>query len=193
MLTLVGLLILAVGSVAFELDVGFLAIAIAVVLRLAAPKRKDAIGQISWSTVLLICGVITYVGVLQAAGTVDYVSERIIAIGAALVVALLLCYLGGVLSAFASSVGILGVAIPLAVPFLQQGEVSPIGMVAALAVATTIVDVSPFSTNGALILANAPADIDRDRFYRQMLAYAAVVVAVGPLLAWLLLVVPGWL
>jgi di/tricarboxylate transporter len=192
-LTLVGLLVLAVGSVAFELDVGFLAIAIAVVVRLAAPRRKDAIGQISWSTVLLICGVITYVGVLQAAGTVDYVSERIIAIGAALVVALLLCYLSGVLSAFASSVGILGVAIPLAVPFLQQGEVSPIGMVAALAVATTIVDVSPFSTNGALILANAPADIDRDRFYRQMLAYAGVVVAVGPLLAWLLLVVPGWL
>jgi di/tricarboxylate transporter len=192
-LTLVGLLVLAVGSVAFELDVGFLAIAIAVVLRLAAPRRKDAIGQISWSTVLLICGVITYVGVLQAAGTVDYVSERIIAIGAALVVALLLCYLGGVLSAFASSVGILGVAIPLAVPFLQQGEVSPIGMVAALAVATTIVDVSPFSTNGALILANAPADIDRDHFYRQMLAYAGVVVLVGPLLAWLLLVVPGWL
>ena len=175
-LTLIGLLVLAVGSVAFELDVGFLAISIAVVLRLAAPRRKDAIGQISWSTVLLICGVITYVGVLQAAGTVDYVSEGITAIGAALVAALLLCYLGGVLSAFASSVGILGVAIPLAVPFLQQGEVSPIGMVAALAVATTIVDVSPFSTNGALILANAPADIDRDRFYRQMLAYAGVVV-----------------
>jgi di/tricarboxylate transporter len=192
-LTLVGLLVLAVGTVAFALDVGFLAITIAVVLRLAAPRRKEAIGQISWSTVVLICGVITYVGVLQAAGTIEYVSAGITAIGAALVAALLLCYLGGVLSAFASSVGILGVAIPLAVPFLQQGEVSPIGMVAALAVATTIVDVSPFSTNGALILANAPADIDRDRFYRQMLAYAGVVVAVGPLLAWLLLVVPGWL
>jgi Na+/H+ antiporter NhaD/arsenite permease-like protein len=192
-LTLIGILVLAVGSVAFELDVGFLALAIAVVLRLAAPRSKDAIKQVSWSTVLLICGVITYVGVLQAAGTVEYVSDAITAIGAALVAALLLCYLGGVLSAFASSVGILGVAIPLAVPFLQQGEVSPIGMVAALAVATTIVDVSPFSTNGALILANAPADIDRDRFYRQMLAYAGVVVLVGPLLAWLLLVVPGWL
>jgi hypothetical protein len=192
-LTLVGLLVLAVGSVAFALDVGFLAITIAVVLRLAAPRRKDAIGQISWSTVLLICGVITYVGVLQAAGTIEYVSAGITAIGAALVATLLLCYLGGVLSAFASSVGILGVAIPLAVPFLQQGEVSPIGMVAALAVATTIVDASPFSTNGALILANAPADIDRDRFYRQMLAYAGVVVVFGPLLAWLLLVVTDWL
>ena len=184
---------LAVGSVAFDLDVGFLSVTIAAALRLLAPQAKDAVGQVSWSTVLLICGVITYVGVLQAAGTISYISAGITAIGAALVAALLLCYLGGVLSAFASSVGILGVAIPLAVPFLQQGQVSPIGMVAALAVATTIVDVSPFSTNGALILANAPDDIDRDRFYRQMLVYAGVVVVVGPLLAWLLLVVPGWL
>ncbi len=66
-------------------------------------------------------------------------------------------------------------------------------MVAALAVATTIVDVSPFSTNGALILANAPADIDRDRFAKQMLGYAGIVVVAGPLLAWALLVVPGLL
>ena len=181
------------GSVAFDLDVGFLALAIAAGLRLLAPRAEDAVGEVSWSTVLLICGVITYVGVLQAAGTIDYVRNGITAIGAALVTALLLCYLGGVLSAFASSVGILGVAIPLAVPFLQQGEVSAIGMVAALAVATTIVDVSPFSSNGALILANAPGDVDRNRFYRQMLAYAGVVIVVGPLLAWLLLVVPGWM
>jgi citrate transporter len=191
--TLVGLVVLAVGSVAFGLDVGFLAITIAAALRLLAPKAKDAVGEVSWSTVLLICGVITYVGVLQAAGTIGYVSGGITAIGAPLLAALLLCYLGGVLSAFASSVGILGVAIPLAVPFLQQGAVSPIGMIAALAVATTIVDVSPFSSNGALVLANAPDDIDRDRFYRQMLVYAGVVVVLGPLLAWLLLVVPGWL
>jgi hypothetical protein len=40
--------------------------------------------------------------------------------------------------------------------------------------------------------ANAPKDIDTDRFYRQMLVYSGVAVAAGPLLAWLLLVVPGW-
>ena len=128
---------------------------------------------------------------LLEAGAVDLVSSGISGIGAPLLAALLLCYVGGVLSAFASSVAILGVAIPLALPFLQQGEVSAVGMVAALAVAATVVDVSPFSTNGALVLANAPADVDRDRFYRQMLAYAGVVVLVGPLLAWALLVLPG--
>ena len=55
-------------------------------------------------------------------------------------------------------------------------------------VASTIVDVSPFSTNGALVLANAQ-DVDRDRFYKQILGYAGIVVAVGPLLAWLVFVV----
>lgn len=127
------------------------------------------------------------------AGTIPFVNSGITAIGAPLLAALLLCYLGGVLSAFASSVAILGVAIPLAVPFLQQGEVGAVGMVAALAVAATVVDVSPFSTNGALVLANAPADVDRDRFYRQMLGYAGIVVAVRPLLAWGVLVLPGLL
>lgn len=192
-ITLVGLLVLTVGSVVLEADVGFLSVCIAVVIRLATHRTEDdGVSQVSWSTVLLICGVITYVGVLQNAGTVDYLSDAVLGVGSALLIALLLCYLGGVLSAFASSVAILGVAIPLALPFLERGEVGAVGMVAALAVASTIVDVSPFSTNGALILANTPADVDRDRFYRQMLGYAGVVVAVGPGLAWLLLVVPGW-
>ncbi|MFE7202926.1 SLC13 family permease [Pseudonocardia alni] len=190
-ITLAGIALMAVGSAAFGWDVGVVALAVAIVLRLVAPRRPDVVGRISWSTVLLICGVVTYVGVLLEAGAVDLVSSGISGIGAPLLAALLLCYVGGVLSAFASSVAILGVAIPLALPFLQQGEVSAVGMVAALAVAATVVDVSPFSTNGALVLANAPADVDRDRFYRQMLAYAGVVVLVGPLLAWALLVLPG--
>ena len=50
---------------------------------------------------------------------------------------------------------LLGSLIPLAVPFLQAGTgISPIAFIAGMAVASTIVDVSPFSTNGALVLAN---------------------------------------
>jgi hypothetical protein len=79
------------------------------------------------------------------------------------------------------------------VPFLLAGNIGAVGVVVALSVSSTIVDVSPFSTNGALVLANAQ-DVDRDRFYKQILSYAGIVVAVGPLLAWLVfVVVPGWL
>ena len=45
-------------------------------------------------------------------------------LGVPLLIALLLCYIGGIVSAFASSTAIIGVAIPLAVPFLQAGRAS---------------------------------------------------------------------
>ena len=192
-LTLIGLGALAVFSLVLDLDIGFVSMTVAAVLALASPKaQKGAVSQISWSTVLLIGGVLTFVGVLQEAGSVEWVGNGVAALGMPLMVALLLCYLGGIVSAFASSTAILGATIPLAVPLLLAGEVSPIGVVVALAISSTIVDVSPFSTNGALVLANAQG-IDRDRFYKQILKYSALVIAIGPLIAWATLVLPGWL
>ncbi len=64
--------------------------------------------------------------------------------------------------------------------------------VAALVVSSTIVDVSPFSTNGALMLANRPDTIGEQTFYKQILTYAVVVTLAGPLLVWAALVAPGW-
>jgi di/tricarboxylate transporter len=192
-LTLIGLGALAVFSLILDLDIGFVSMTVAAVLALASPKaQKGAVSQISWSTVLLIGGVLTFVGVLQEAGSVEWVGNGVAKLGMPLLVALLLCYLGGIVSAFASSTAILGATIPLAVPLLLAGEVSPIGVVVALAISSTIVDVSPFSTNGALVLANAQ-DVDRDKFYKQILKYSALVVAIGPLIAWAVLVLPGWL
>jgi di/tricarboxylate transporter len=192
-LTLIGFGALAVFSLILDLDIGFVSMTVAAVLALASPKaQKGAVSQISWSTVLLIGGVLTFVGVLQEAGSVEWVGNGVAKLGMPLLVALLLCYLGGIVSAFASSTAILGATIPLAVPLLLAGEVSPIGVVVALAISSTIVDVSPFSTNGALVLANAQ-DVDRDKFYKQILRYSALVVAIGPLIAWVTLVLPGWL
>lgn len=190
--TLVGLVALAVASLAFNLNVGLVAITVAVALALLSPEtQKGAVDKIGWSTVLLVGGVITYVGVLQKSGAVDAVSQGVSGLGAPMLAALLLCYIGGVVSAFASSVGVLGAIIPLAVPFLQQGTVEPVGLIAALAISATVVDVSPFSTNGALVVANAP-ESGRESLYRRFLLYSILVVAAGPLLAWLVLVLPGW-
>jgi di/tricarboxylate transporter len=188
-LTLFGLVVLVAVTLIFDVDVGLVAISVAVVLTLTAPGlQKEAVNEIKWPVVLLICGVLTYVGVLEEMGTIDWVGENVASIGVPLLAALLLCYVGAIVSAFASSVGVLGAFIPLAVPFLLQGEVGAVGTVAALAVASTVVDVSPYSTNGALVLANAK-EVDQDAFYRQLLIYGAVVVAVAPLLVWLALVV----
>jgi di/tricarboxylate transporter len=193
MATLVGLAALAVGALGFGLNVGLVAVTVAVVLTLLAPEeQKGAVDKIGWSTILLIGDVITYVGVLQKSGAIDSVGQGVSGMGAPLLAALLLCYIGGVVSAFASSVGVLGAIIPLAVPFLQQGQIGPAGMIAALAISSTVVDVSPFSTNGALIVANAQPE-ERDSVYRRFLIYSILVVLAGPPLAWLLFIVPGWM
>ncbi|MEU1044567.1 SLC13 family permease [Streptomyces sp. NPDC005897] len=190
--TLVALVALVVAVLGFDLDAGLTAVTLAVVLSTAWPEdSRRAVGEIAWSTVLLICGVLTYVGVLEEMGTITWAGEGVGGIGVPLLAAVLLCYIGAVVSAFASSVGIMGALIPLAVPFLAQGEIGAVGMVAALAVSATVVDVSPFSTNGALVLAAAP-DVDRDRFFRQLMVYGGIVVAAVPALAWLVLVVPGF-
>ena len=191
-LTLTGLAVLVVTTLGFGLDVGLVAMSVAVVLSVLSPKAgKAAPGEVAWPTVLLICGVLTYVGVLEKMGTIDYVGHSVAGIGVPLLAALLLCYIGAIVSAFASSVGIMGALIPLAVPFLQTGSVGPIGMITAFAVAATVVDVSPFSTNGAIVLANAK-DVDKDAFFRKLLVYGGVIVAAAPLAMWVLLVLPGF-
>jgi di/tricarboxylate transporter len=191
--TLVGLAALAVLVLAFNLDIGFVSLTIGLVLALMAPTlQKRAMGQVAWPEIMLITGVGTYVAVLQEMGTIDFVGESVAGLASPLVAALLLCFIGAVVSAFASSVAVLGSLIPLAVPFLQAGTgVSAIGFIAAMAVASTIVDVSPFSTNGALVLANAQG-IDRQVFFRRLLGYGAIVTVLAPIVVWLLFVVlPG--
>ncbi|MEU0645878.1 SLC13 family permease [Streptomyces umbrinus] len=190
--TLAALVALVVAVLAFDLDAGLTSITLAVLLSTCWPAdSRNAVTQIAWPTVLLICGVLTYVGVLDEMGTIDWAGEGVSDIGVPLLSAVLLCYIGALVSAFASSVGIMGALIPLAVPFLAQGEIGAVGMVAALAVSATVVDVSPFSTNGALVLAAAPG-VDRERFFRQLMMYGGIVVAVVPAVVWLALVVPGW-
>jgi hypothetical protein len=189
-LTVLGIIALAVLVLAFELEIGFVAITIGLLLSLVSPRtQRSALGQVTWPEIILITGVSTYVAVLQEMGTIDYVGNSVAGLASPLLAALLLCLIGAVVSAFASSTAVLGSIIPLAVPFLQQGTgVSAIAFVAALGVSSTIVDVSPFSTNGALVLANARG-VDRDVFFRQLLFYGALVTVLAPIVLWLLFVV----
>ena len=191
-LTVAGLLLLTIGALFFDLDVGFSAFVLAVFLSAVHPAgAKGAVNQIAWSTVLLVCGIVTYVSLMQNLGTIDYLgdsvagdrrgrsSERSP-----------VCYIGGVVSAFASTTGILGALIPLAVPFLERQEVSAIGLITALAISASAVDSSPFSTSGSLVVANAPEE-QRELVFRRLLQWGFSMVALAPLTAWLVLVVSG--
>jgi di/tricarboxylate transporter len=188
--TLAAIVAVAVASLGFGLAIGFTALAAGAALQLAFPKSSSgAERHVAWSVVLLVCGIVTYVSALQRYGTVEAAGTAIASLGDPLVVALLLCAVGAVTSAFASSAGILGALIPLATPLMVTGGVDATGLVIALAVSATVVDATPFSTVGALVVANA-SDGERERVYRGLLAWGAVMVLTAPIVAWLLFIVP---
>ena len=190
-LTLALIAVMLVCTLGFHMPIGFVALSAGLLLAFVNIKEhKTFIGGISWSTVLLVAGMITYVSLLEHVGVIDTLAEHALALGAPLLIALVLCYVIGVGSAFASSTALLTAFIPLAGPLLATSSLSASGTVAALAIAATVVDVSPFSTDGALVVANARDD-DRQRVYKQLMFYAGGVVLVAPALAWALLVPTG--
>jgi hypothetical protein len=73
---------------------------------------------------------------------------------------------------------------------MARGEIGTSGLVIALAISATVVDSTPFSTVGALVVANTE-DFERTHVYRGLLLWGGVMVVTSPLLTWLFLIVLG--
>ncbi|ANY08829.1 SLC13 family permease [Pseudonocardia sp. HH130630-07] len=190
-LTLVLLVAVAVAALGFGVDIGICALIAAVLLTLVTPRSSaGAMKLVGWNIILLICGIVTYLDVLQEAGTLDVFGQLITGIGSVGLAAVLICAVGGLTSAFASSAAVIGATVPLLVPLLAQSGADPVPVVAALAICVTVVDAAPFSSIGALVLSNA-ADADRPRVNLTLLRWSAAMVVVGPVLTGLVLVLPA--
>ncbi|CAK6481039.1 SLC13 family permease [Peribacillus castrilensis] len=189
--TLFGIGLLITMALAFQMNMGFGALMIGLVLGLMAPSKQTQImKQMPWSVMIMVTGIMTYVGVMEKVGTMDYMTEQIASVGNPVLAALMASYVGGIVSAFASTAGFLTAVIPLSAPILQDPTMSSIGVVSALAVAASVVDISPFSTNGALIMANVQG-VNERLFFRKLLMIAGLFIVVGPGLAWLIFVLIG--
>ncbi|MBF6670340.1 SLC13 family permease [Glutamicibacter sp. FBE19] len=188
-LVLIGVMLFC--ALVLRLPIGFVALSAGLLLALLNVKdQQKFVAGISWSTVLLVAGMITYVSLLTHIGVIDTLAHMALALGAPILIALVLCYVIGIGSAFASSTALLAAFIPLAGPLLAVSSLSVSGTVAAIAISATVVDVSPFSTAGALVVANV-RESDRTRTYKQLMMYAGAVVLIAPALSWLLLVPTG--
>lgn len=172
-----------VGSVGFDLNIGYLGITAAliqlVVLRL---DPAELVARIPWRIVLLVGGLLTYVALMQKLGAFERISELLRVEGSPALSLLLLCYIAGVTSFAASSIAVFVTTMPL-LPALVADGVSPVGGVLALALASVLVDINPLGITGGLILGSAAPEV-RDRLFRQLLVCGLVSVAVAPALAW---------
>ncbi|WAL47347.1 SLC13 family permease [Rhodococcus pyridinivorans] len=174
-----------------ESDVGVLALALALVISVLYPSRtREAVKGVDWSTILLVGGILTYVGVMQKMGTVELLGHAAESIGSPFLAAFALCFVAALVSAFASTTGILGALIPLAVPVIAIGGLPGFGLIMAIAISSNLVDSTPFSSPGATCIANAQAK-DRSRLTKLMLAWGFSMIILGPIITIAVLVVPG--
>ena len=172
-------------------DVGVAALFASLALVAARPGvQKAALEGVPWSAILLVTGVVLYVAMLERIGAVAGLQARVSALADGAAAALVVCYLVGFVSAFASTTGTLGAAAPVVAPLASDPSLTPLGVVAAIGVASSVVDVSPLSTSGALLVASARPR-DEALFFRALLVYAAAMVGAAPLLAWLVFVRSG--
>lgn len=190
-LTLLGLGTLLVLTTVLGIDVGVASLIVALVLVCLKPGiQKPAVETMPWSAIILVTGIVTYVGLLEEMGALKELEAGIAGLGDSSLAALIASYVVAVVSAFASTTGTLGVVSPIVSPIAMDPALSPIGVVTAIAISSSVVDVSPMSTSGALLMASAQPKDERV-FFRALLVWAIVMIGVVPLLAWLIFVQLG--
>ncbi|MGO1768454.1 MAG: SLC13 family permease [Microbacterium sp.] len=188
--TLVVIVAVAIASLVYDFDLGFVALTAAALLHTIFANRFDgADKKIVWSVVLLICGITTLVAALQRYGTIERLGEGIAGMAVPLLTVFVLFAVGAVTSAFGSSAGLIGVLVPLAVPFIATGNISATWVLVGLCISATVVDAMPFSSVGALTLSTAPED-ERPKLFRFMLVWGAAMIVSAPTFTWLFFILP---
>lgn len=186
--SLLALVTLIVLGMVFEMNMGFAGLTLGLLLALFDTKRqKEIVSKIPWSIILMVSGIVTYVGVLEQIGVTEYITKMISEVENPILAILVTCYIGGVISAFVSTTGFLGAVVPLLIPMLATGDIWVMGAIAAVCIASSIVDICPFSTTGAIFVANAQGEA-KATFYNHLLKASVFIIAVGPLVAWLVYV-----
>lgn len=191
MIALVGAVVVMSLS-GLQPDIGVLGFALGALLAVIDPTAgKQAMTRIDWGSVLLVGGIITYVGVLTNMGVIDLIGEGAASLGAPLVAAILLCAAAGLISAFASTTGMLAALVPLSLPLIAEGGIPGWALICAIGVCASIVDVSPFSTVGATYVATTVDEEERPRMTKLLTRWGLSMVVVGPVVFAVTLIVPA--
>lgn len=188
--TVAGLLLFAVLALGFRFDVGFTAFAVALALTLLRPAIADqAIKLTAWPSVLLITGVLTFVGVMEQVGAIEAVSGVISGLGNPTLAALAVAFIGAMTSLFSTTAGVIGATVPLIVPSLDGASAGQVaGTVSSITISSSMVDTSPVSGLGALLIASL-RNRDPKLYFKQLMGWGVAMMLLMPLLTWFVFVV----
>jgi di/tricarboxylate transporter len=183
-LAVTGLWILSV--VLFRWPLGWAAFgAAAVLVAMRAAGVRDAAARMPWKTIALVVGISTGVGMLERAGGLQWFQDLITRYAAGRPVHAVVAALTGAISAYSStSALVLPAFLPMAKGLAERAGADAAALSVTIAIGSSLVDVSPLSTIGALCIAAAPAGTDVRRLYKSLLIWGLAMVPVGAALCY---------
>jgi di/tricarboxylate transporter len=193
-LTIAGIFVLIAGAVFFKVDIGLAGFMIGALLSLfRCVDEGKAIKAMPWGTILMVTGVTVLVQLMSTVGGMDLFAGLIAKMSTAYTVTLVAGFWSGLVSAYASTTGvILPAFLPMAKPLLQQvGGTDLMALLSSIIVCGFVVDLSPLSTTGAVFIANCPANADKTKLFRNMLIWGLSMSVVGAVVCWLAFTVLG--
>lgn len=184
-LTVALLVLWIVLTLSLSLPVGFAAFVAASILILAgAADEAAAFRRIPWSVIVMVTGMTTLVSVLEKTGGMALVTTLLAALATPATVNGTVAFVTGLISTWSSTSGVVMPAfLPTAAALAAQvGGGDPLAIALSINVGSSLVDVSPLSTIGALCVA-AVTDPEAARgLFRKLMIWGLSMTLVGALL-----------
>ena len=180
----IGLVAFVVCVVLFKTDVGITSMVVVVLLQLPfRPSERAILGHIPWPSILLLAGLLTYLGLMKDIGTMDAIERGLEHIGTGALLILVIAYITVLLCNIESStIGVFGLMMPLV--FVSFGDQPGlIWVLIAVCVPAALMVMNPIHVAGTLVIANTAAK-DQDRLFRYLLGTAVSLAIVVPAVLW---------
>ena len=191
--TLAVLLAWVAAVVFFDASIGLAAFAAAALLvALRSSDEAAALRKVPLGVILMVCGVAVLIALLEKSGGMELFSGLIARLATVRTIDGVIAFVTGLISTYSSTSGVVLPAFLPTVPSLVQqlGGGDPLAIALSINVGSSLVDVSPLSTIGALCVAAVTDPGVSRRLFYQMLAWGFSMTLVGALLCQLF---AGWL
>ena len=179
---------LIVSVLAAGVHVGMAAFCGAVVLvLLGAADDGEAIKQMPWRVIVMVCGVTVLIALVEKFQGLDLLVRLVARISTPDTVPGVVALITGIVSVYSSTSGVVLPAFLPLVPGLaaELPGSSAVGIAMSMNIGGHIVDTSPLSTIGALCMAGAAAS-DHRKLFIQLLAWGLSMAVVAALLCYVL-------
>lgn len=187
--TTIGIAALIVAVAGLRLDVGLVALIVAVsLILLRAVDESAAIKAMPWGVIMMVTGVTVLIAMLEKTEGLALITAGIARISTPETVSAVVAFGTGLVSVYSSTSGVVLPAFLPMTPELAQrlGGLDPLNIAWAMNVSASLVDLSSLSTVGALYIAACPPGSDTRRLFNQLLAWGLGMTVVGAGLCWLL-------